>query len=57
MRICTAFTVQEKKRRGQDRITKYVKSEKTSCYKKMGCRENQLGITDSGNCSRDMKRK
>ena len=30
-RICTAFTVQEKKRRGQDRNTKDVKSKKTSC--------------------------
>ena len=40
-RICTAFTVQEKKRRGRDRNTKDVKSKKTSC-KKMGCRENQL---------------
>ena len=30
-RICTAFTVQEKKRRGQGRNTKDVKSKKTSC--------------------------
>ena len=49
--------VQEKKRGGQDRNTKDVKSKKTSCQK-MGSGENQLnGITDLGNCIQDMKRK
>ena len=33
------FTIQEKKRRGQERNRKDLKSQKTSC-KKMGCRKN-----------------
>jgi hypothetical protein len=38
---CAAFTVKDKKGRGQDGNTKEVKSKKTPC-KKTGCIENKL---------------
>ncbi len=41
-RICISHTIQEKKRGGQDRNTKDVKSKNTLYKERMGCRNNQL---------------